>query len=81
MREQAMIRAIAALKASNDPEAAKILEDDLMIDRRCKYCRIALESQFEIIALQDACENCWAVEGIHPAALRRNLLKVWEAHN
>ena len=80
MREQAMIRAIAALKAANDPDAAKILEDDLLIDGYCKYCQIILESQFELIALQDCCENCWAIEGIHPATLRRNLLKVWEAH-
>ena len=80
MREQAMIRAILLLRASNDPEAAKILEDELMIDGCCKYCRIALLSQFELIALQDCCENCWASEEIHPATLRRNLLKVWEAH-
>ena len=80
MREQAMIRAIAVLRASNDPEAAKILEDDLMLDGSCKYCHRALESQFEFITLQDTCEDCWTIEGIHPATLRKNLLKVWEAH-
>ena len=80
MRQQAMIRASAALRASNDPEAAQILEDDLLIDSCCKHCRITLESQFEIVALQDSCENCWLVDGIHPAVLKKSLLKTWQLH-
>lgn len=79
--QEAIIRAIAALKANNENLAAKVLEDELLITEKCQYCDTLLFNSFETVTLQDTCENCWYVSDIHPAVLKKKLLATIERFN
>lgn len=72
--EQATQRAIAALRANGDTQAAQVLEDELLITGRCQYCEARLTTNFELVTLQDTCENCLNIGGTQPGMLKKKLV-------
>ena len=80
-KAEATLRAIAALREKGDNDAAQALENELLIDGKCQYCRKELTRSFETITLQDTCEKCFYIRGSHPLLLGGSLPRLVELYS